>query len=101
MSWDDRAACRRVGLPEAFFEVEEAADEDRAPDLDTIRLALALCESCPVRAACEERALASRSTGIWGGTFAVDRGVTYGTPAWWKKFSVGPLLRAAAGRLLG
>jgi len=96
MSWDDRAACRRTARPEAFFEVEEAADDDRAPDPDTLRFALSLCESCPVRAACEERARGSRSTGIWGGTFAADRGVTYGTPGWWKKFTVSRVIEDAA-----
>lgn len=100
MTWDDRAACRRTKRPEAFFEVEQAADDDRAPDVDTLRFALTLCDSCPVRDACRDRGQSSRSPGIWGGTFAVDRGVAYGTPGWWKKFGVTPLLRAAAGRLL-
>lgn len=98
MTWEDRAACRRTPYPDAFFELENAADDNRAPDLDAVRFAIRTCESCPVRDACIERADATRDVGIWGGTLARERGRPYGSGKWWRNFGVGPLLDALRRR---
>ncbi|PRX95603.1 WhiB family transcriptional regulator [Allonocardiopsis opalescens] len=58
-AWASGAACRTVD-PEVFF-----ADEGRA---------LAICRTCPVRAACLEAALEyGEEHGVWGGTTPQQR----------------------------
>lgn len=58
-SWTDRAACLTVD-PDAFFPEKGK--------LNQIREAKAICDSCPVKAACGEYAFRTKQEhGIWGG----------------------------------
>ncbi|MDQ3973601.1 MAG: WhiB family transcriptional regulator, partial [Actinomycetota bacterium] len=57
-SWRDRAACRGVDV-ELFYSETES----------DIRVALAICARCEVRAQCLEQAMTQRELfGVWGGT---------------------------------
>jgi WhiB family transcriptional regulator, redox-sensing transcriptional regulator len=61
--WRDLGACRGLD-PEVFFP---ESDEDA-------ETAKAICDSCDVRIACLEHALASREkVGVWGGTTERER----------------------------
>jgi WhiB family transcriptional regulator, redox-sensing transcriptional regulator len=61
--WRAAAACREVDI-EVFFAVDEASQRE----------AVAICESCPVRAACLEHAVTAREQyGVWGGVREQDR----------------------------
>ena len=61
--WYRFAACR--GLPTAMFYPSPDASAGKA---------LAVCACCPVRAACEEHAVAAgEEYGIWGGRTETDR----------------------------
>lgn len=61
--WRVAAACRDVDL-EVFFATDEASQQD----------AIAVCESCPVRAECLEHAVRHREPyGVWGGTREQER----------------------------
>ena len=61
--WHQQAACRGQG-PDAFV---------RGPKSD-YRATRELCETCPVRRACLDFALADESlTGLWGGTTDMER----------------------------
>lgn len=63
MKWWDLGACR--GLEAAIFYPD---DEESAVS------AKAVCESCAVRTACLEHALAHREkAGVWGGATERDR----------------------------
>jgi WhiB family redox-sensing transcriptional regulator len=63
-TWRKRAACRGIDV-EIFFPETEDEDVDAAK---------AVCETCPVREACLEHALAHREReGIWGGTTERER----------------------------
>lgn len=75
--WEDGAACADVEDPEIFHEIENAIDAGRVADPLKVAAALELCESCPILDRCFHEAVYSRSTGIWGGTTAAERGVTY------------------------
>ena len=67
-SWRAAASCRN-GDPEVFFPV---GDSDAA--LDVVEQAKAVCEACPVRAACLQFALETKQVdGIWGGTTEDER----------------------------
>ena len=62
--WDQHAACR--GLPSSLWL--------DPPSRMHQRLALAVCEVCPVRAECLAEALGKVWTkGVWGGTTEADR----------------------------
>lgn len=62
-TWRNRAACRGID-PDIFFPVTE---EDAVE-------AKAICDSCPVREACLEFALAAREKeGVWGGATERER----------------------------
>lgn len=74
--WEDRRACVNVD-PEAFFEVENARDEERMVDPMVISRAIHACEICPLIERCFREAVFSRSMGIWGGTTASERGMRY------------------------
>jgi len=61
--WHRQAACRGQG-PDAFV---------RGPKSD-YRATRELCETCPVRRACLDFALADETlTGLWGGTTNIER----------------------------
>ena len=63
-TWRKRAACRGIDV-EIFFPEREDAD---------VEAAKAVCETCPVREACLEHALAHREReGVWGGTTERER----------------------------
>ncbi|MDA8312001.1 MAG: WhiB family transcriptional regulator [Actinomycetota bacterium] len=63
-TWRKRAACRGIDV-EIFFPETEDAD---------VEAAKAVCETCPVREACLEHALAHREReGVWGGTTERER----------------------------
>lgn len=72
MSWEDDAACKGSPRPDAWFEVEDAAEAGRPADPEVVEYARAHCRSCPVRDACLARAPA-RWPGIWGGRTGVER----------------------------
>lgn len=62
-SWQKHAACR--GLPTGLFY---------PPTDAAAAAALAVCTRCPVRAACEQHALATgEEYGIWGGRTEAER----------------------------
>ena len=68
-NFGDDAACLGYENPDAFFPDEEEPDEDATA------AALALCQACPVRAACLEYATRNGlREGIWGGALPQDRG---------------------------
>jgi WhiB family redox-sensing transcriptional regulator len=54
--------------PEAFFP-----DRGGTISLREIRIAKAICNSCPYKSECLEWALENRETGIWGGLTEMDR----------------------------
>lgn len=63
--WQDHAACR--GHDPATFFPEKG-------DVDGIRAAIAICETCPVVDACREHAVDARELeGIWGATTGRQR----------------------------
>ena len=63
-TWRQQGRCRGVD-PEIFYPVSE---EDEALE------AKAICDSCPVRVACLEYALAAREkNGVWGGLTERER----------------------------
>jgi len=67
----DQAACRAAEDPELFFPSVTGAHTD-------IERALVFCRSCPIAAACVQRALTDdHRFGIWGGTTAHYRRVHY------------------------
>jgi Transcription factor WhiB len=74
--WENQAVCTRVD-PEAFFEVENARDEERMEDPMVISMAIHACETCSLIDRCFREAVFSRSMGIWGGTTAAERGLRY------------------------
>jgi WhiB family transcriptional regulator, redox-sensing transcriptional regulator len=61
--WRADAACGSVDV-EVFFAVDEASQHE----------AVAICETCPVRAECLEHAIVNREQyGVWGGVREQDR----------------------------
>lgn len=65
ISWRQRGACQ--GLDPAVFFPDEG-DEVAAS------VAISVCDTCDVRIACLEHALASREKeGVWGGTTERER----------------------------
>lgn len=67
--------CSTYGDPGAFFEIEDAADEEREPEWDRVEAALRQCLTCEVADEC--LALAGRDYGIRGGKTAAERGRPY------------------------
>lgn len=66
VDWRSEAACSGVDS-DIFFP---AAEED----LEATAQAKAICETCPVREACLQYALATnQSAGVWGGLDAGER----------------------------
>jgi WhiB family transcriptional regulator, redox-sensing transcriptional regulator len=65
--WMAEAACR--GKPLAWFITPDDQPEPWQPD----PRALALCDRCPVRQACLDRALEDGEVGTWGGTTSHQR----------------------------
>ena len=61
-AWQQRGACN--GAATALFFPENAADTEAAK---------AICETCPVKDACLDHALANNEPGIWGGTTGWER----------------------------
>ncbi|GAB2763180.1 transcriptional regulator WhiB1 [Salinifilum aidingensis] len=56
--WRDRAACRHVAEPEAFFPLSPSARS----------YAQSICADCPVTTECLAEALATGADyGVWGG----------------------------------
>lgn len=65
ISWRQRGACQ--GLDPAVFFPDEGDEESAG-------IAIAVCDTCDVRIACLEHALASREKeGVWGGTTERER----------------------------
>ncbi len=65
-TWRKRAACRGIDVEIFFPESDDDVEAEAA--------AKAVCESCPVRQACLEHALAHREReGIWGGATERER----------------------------
>jgi WhiB family redox-sensing transcriptional regulator len=61
--WRADAACKNVDV-EVFFAIDEPSQQE----------AVAICETCPVRAECLEHALIAREQyGVWGGVREQDR----------------------------
>jgi WhiB family redox-sensing transcriptional regulator len=53
-----------LGVVEVFFAIDEPSQQE----------AVAICETCPVRAECLEHALIAREQyGVWGGVREQDR----------------------------
>ncbi|MDX6242929.1 MAG: WhiB family transcriptional regulator, redox-sensing transcriptional regulator [Frankiales bacterium] len=68
--WQQYAACSGLGT-ESFFHPEGERGQRRA--LREIR-AKAVCETCPVKAACAAHALRVKEPyGVWGGMSETDR----------------------------
>jgi WhiB family transcriptional regulator, redox-sensing transcriptional regulator len=65
--WMPRGACRGED-PELFFPITAIG-----PALAQILAAKTVCFRCAVRAACLSYALATRQSGIWGGTTQEER----------------------------
>ena len=66
--WRDDAACRDTD-PELFFPVGSTGDA-----IEETRVAIALCQRCPVREQCLEFAMVTNQRdGIWGGASEEDR----------------------------
>ena len=62
-SWRKHAACGGID-PEVFYPVSDEEAEE----------AKLICDSCPVRQACLEHALANREReGVWGGATERER----------------------------
>jgi WhiB family redox-sensing transcriptional regulator len=61
--WREQAACRDTPHPDRFFSELKS----------TQRLALAVCEACPVTAACLAYAVDAGLPGVWGGTTHLER----------------------------
>ena len=62
-TWRDHAACRGMSV-ELFYSTEE----------DDNRVALRICDGCPVRQPCFASAMDERETfGVWGGTLEGQR----------------------------
>jgi len=65
ISWRQKGACQ--GLDPSVFFPDEGDDEQ-------VGIAVAVCDTCDVRIACLEHALASREKeGVWGGTTERER----------------------------
>ena len=65
ISWRRKGACQ--GLDPAVFFPDDGDEE-------TAAVAIAVCDTCDVRIACLEHALASREKeGVWGGTTERER----------------------------
>lgn len=69
---DPRAACRGRD-PELWFPVPT---QDRSVPVD-------VCRGCPIRESCEQWAMASLASGIWGGVL-FDRGRPEGANTKWR-----------------
>jgi WhiB family redox-sensing transcriptional regulator len=68
--WQQHAACAGLGT-ETFFHPE--GERGRRRTTHEAR-AKAVCEACPVKAACGEHALRVKEPyGVWGGMSATDR----------------------------
>lgn len=64
MEWEDRANCKeRWDLPWEM-EADHADDKKRAK-----ALAREFCFDCPVRSECLKYGIATKSMGIWGGSY--------------------------------
>jgi hypothetical protein len=68
-AWRERAACRDVEDPDAFFPTAEAGPERNAQ----VTTAKAVCARCEVRAECLVEALARIPYGIAGGLTEHER----------------------------
>lgn len=67
-NWRDHAACRNED-PDLFFPIGTSG-----PSAIQTERAKALCQGCPVRERCLDRALDTEQTlGIWGGTTETER----------------------------
>ncbi|ACV79075.1 WhiB family transcriptional regulator [Nakamurella multipartita] len=71
-AFDERAACR--GLDTEFWFSSNAAARE---------FAVETCIDCPIRRGCEQYGIASRQTGIWGGS-VLDRGRPEGAARGWR-----------------
>jgi hypothetical protein len=69
---DPRAECRGLD-PEMWFTVD--------PDLR--EFARMICADCPIRVTCEQYGIATRQTGIWGGS-NLERGRPDGVDRKWR-----------------
>jgi WhiB family redox-sensing transcriptional regulator len=67
-SWQTRAACLDTD-PELFFPLGSSGDA-----AVQIKLAKAICATCPVRVTCREFAIETRQDyGVWGGKSEEER----------------------------
>lgn len=95
--WMSRAECRKVLSPDAlpeekrelgrqldlmFFPVSGRSHRAKREYAANIALGKALCDSCPVRADCEQyRASLQDPNGLWGGRDEFDRDTTRTNPS--------------------
>ena len=61
--WREQAACRDTRNPDRFFSELKSAQ----------RLALAICEACPVTEECLTYAVDTGAAGVWGATTHLQR----------------------------
>ena len=68
-------AIREVGsveceeLPDVFFAQEASREAQKLVE----EIAKGICQRCPIRVKCQDYALSTRVTGIWGGTTEAER----------------------------
>jgi hypothetical protein len=65
--------CQGSDDPNAWYEIEDAVEENRLADPVRIATALEGCTRCPVREACEKAG--KGELGIWGGKTSIERGM--------------------------
>jgi WhiB family transcriptional regulator, redox-sensing transcriptional regulator len=74
--WMSRGACLGAD-PELFFPAA-----DKGPARHQISAAKRVCQHCTVRALCLTYAVATRQSGIWGGTTLEERFAMQGPARW-------------------
>lgn len=63
------AACATSDLPAETWDVSLRSREGRKAKARRIASAIAVCDTCPMREACDQLATDRRDVGVWGGTY--------------------------------
>jgi hypothetical protein len=69
--WQAKAACSQ-SHPDLFLPLTQKEAHGLGGNTHLhprIRMAMAVCVACPVRAACLEAAIEGREAGVWGGRY--------------------------------